>query len=381
VLRRQAYRYRLCPDKSEDALLRQFIGCARFVWNLTLFENEFRYLVGDPVKLNRAEFCNRLIVLKEKFPFLRDVHSQPMQQTLNDLATAYERAFDPKLAAQMPVFKKKKNAQGIRFPQGFRLDGRSVYLPKIGWMPFRASARTMKKRKILGKMKNVTVRLEGGHWYVSFQTEREVATPVHAHSQSEVGGDVGVARFLALSDGTFFEGANALKRYQRQLARLQRRLAKKVKFSANWYKAKARITKLHIRIANVRKDQVHKASYTISKNHALVVLEDIRIKNMTASAKGTVANPGKNVAQKSGLNRRMLDQGWGELRRQTRYKCDWAGGLLKLVDPRNTSRTCAPCGHVSADNRMTQESFLCVKCGHAANADTNAAINILGRAG
>ena len=381
MLRRQAYRYRLCPDKSEDTLLRQFIGCSRFIWNAILFENDFRYLVGDPLKLNRAEFCNRLITLKEKHPFLREVHSQPMQQTLNDLATAYERAFDPKLSAEMPNFKKKKNAQGIRFPQGFRVDGRSVYLPKIGWVPFRASARTMKKRKILGKIKNVTVRLEGGLWYVSFQTERELSEPVHAHPESSVGGDVGVARFLALSDGTFFEGANALKRYQRRLARLQRRLAKKVKFSANWRKAKARITKLHTRIANVRKDQIHKASYAISKNHAVVVMEDLRIKNMTASAKGTVENPGNHVAQKSGLNRRILDQGWGELRRQTGYKLKWAGGLLKLVDPQNTSRTCAQCGHVSAENRMTQALFVCVKCGHAANADTNAAINILGRAG
>ena len=112
-------------------------------------------------------------------------------------------------------------------------------------------------------------------------------------------------------------------------------------------------------------------------------MKDLRIKNMTATAKGTVENPGVNVAAKSALNRRLLDQGWGELRRQVGYKLKWAGGELKLVDPRNTSRTCSQpnCGHVSRDNRLTQADFLCLKCGHTANADTNAAINILRRAG
>jgi putative transposase len=102
---------------------------------------------------------------------------------------------------------------------------------------------------------------------------------------------------------------------------------------------------------------------------------------MMASAKGTIENPGTNVAAKSGLNRRMQDQGWGELDRQIDYKENWLGGLLLRVDPRNTSRTCNECGHVSKDNRLTQESFVCVRCGHAANADTNAAKNILGRGG
>ncbi|MGH7706365.1 MAG: RNA-guided endonuclease InsQ/TnpB family protein, partial [Vulcanimicrobiaceae bacterium] len=128
-------------------------------------------------------------------------------------------------------------------------------------------------------------------------------------------------------------------------------------------------------------DMLHKASTTISKNHAVVVLEDLRIRNMTASAKGTLDEPGSNVRAKSGLNRRILAQGWGEFRRQLDYKLAWNGGTLLLVDPRNTSRTCAACGHVSAENRQTQAAFRCIACGHAANADTNAAINILRRAG
>jgi putative transposase len=204
---------------------------------------------------------------------------------------------------------------------------------------------------------------------------------VHENAGSAVGIDLGVARFAALSDGSFVEGAHAFRSHEPRLSFLGRRLARKVKFSANWRKAKARLTKLHSRIANIRKDHLHKASATISKNHAIVVMEDLRITNMTKSAQGTVERPGRNVRPKARLNRRILDQGWGEFRRQLAYKLPWNGGTLLLVDARNTSRRCAACGHVSADNRRDQASFVCVACGHSSNADTNAATNILGRAG
>ena len=193
--------------------------------------------------------------------------------------------------------------------------------------------------------------------------------------------DLGVTKFAALSDGSFIDGANAFKKYEKRLAFYQRCLSRKRTFSANWRKAKAKVSRVHRKIANVRNDLLHKSSTTISKNHAVVVLEDLRITNMTASARGTLEQPGTNVAAKSGLNRRILDQGWGEFRRQLGYKLAWNGGTLLLVDPRNTSRTCAACGQVSAQNRQTQAAFKCIACGHASNADTNAAKNILGRAG
>ena len=226
-----------------------------------------------------------------------------------------------------------------------------------------------------------TVRFDAGTWYVSFQTERDVAETVHGKAGTIVGIDVGVARFAALSDGTFIEGANAFEKHKKRLAFLQRRLARTVKYSANWRKAKARITKIHSSIANIRKDRIHKASTTIGKNHAVVVMEDLWIANMTKSAAGSLGAPGNNVRAKAGLNRRILDQGWDELRRQPVYKLAWQSGTLLLVDPRDTSRTCSACGHVGADNRRTQSAFVCVACGHAVNADTNAATNILGRAG
>ena len=374
MTRRQGYRFRLKPTQADEALLRRFVGCSRFVWNELLALNEQRHERGEK-RLGYKGMCEYLVHhLKAEYPFLREVHSQPLQQTLKDLDTTYQRAFNPKLAARFPRFKRRGRPQGIRFPQDFRIDGSGIYLPKIGWIGFR------KSREIEGTPKNVTVSCDGNHWYITVQTQREMERPVHL-SDSAVGIDLGVVRFAALSDGSFIDGANAFKKYEERLAFYQRRMARKVKFSANWRKAKAKVSRLYRKISNLRNDILHKASTTISKNHAVVVMEDLRIANMTASARGTLENLGTNVRAKSGLNRRILDQGWGEFRRQLGYKLAWSGGTLLLVDPRDTSRSCAQCGYVSRENRQTQAAFRCVACDHAANADTNAAINILRRAG
>ncbi len=169
---------------------------------------------------------------------------------------------------------------------------------------------------------------------------------------------MGIAKLCALSDGTVIENPASFKQYKRKLAKLQRQLARKVKFSKNFYKAKAKITALHIRIADTRRDFIHKETTTIAKNQGLVVLEDLRIKNMSRSAKGSIDSPGKDVKQKSGLNRSILDAGWGEFRRQLEYKVDWAGGILIAVDSKNTSRRCPVCGHTAKENRLTQADFV-----------------------
>jgi putative transposase len=285
VKRQQGNVFRLIPTAAQDSLLRQFVGCSRLVWNAVLSENEFRYAAGDPLPIGRKSFCARLLDLKVKYTFLKDAHSQPLQQTLNDLVKAYERAFDSKLAAALPTLKKKDDAQGIRFPQGFRVANKRVQLPKIGWIGFRCSARTM-KRRLEGKINSVTVKLNAGLWYVSFATEREVAEPVHPLMGEVVGIDLGVNRWAALSDGTFIDGANAFKKCEAPLAVLQQALARCVRFSKNWVKIKRKITRLHSKIASIRKDQIHKASSAISKNHAVAIKEDLRVVNMTGSRKG-----------------------------------------------------------------------------------------------
>ena len=156
-------------------------------------------------------------------------------------------------------------------------------------------------------------------------------------------------------------------------------MSRKVKFSNNWKKAKIKVQKIHIDIANARKDFLHKTTTTISKNHALVCVEDLQVSNMSKSATGTSEQPGKKVRQKSGLNRSILDQGWGMFRSQLEYKLEWNGGMLLAVPPQNTSRTCPCCDHISKDNRKTQAQFECINCRYKNNADVVGAINILER--
>jgi len=167
-----------------------------------------------------------------------------------------------------------------------------------------------------------------------------------------------------------------LKKFLPRLAKLPRRMARKKKFSSNGKKAKRRVTRLHSKIANIRKDFLHKSSKDISKNHAVVFVEDLQVKNLRASSKGRKAKPGKRVTQKSGLNRAILDARPFELRRQLAYKTPWSGGLLVSVPPQNTSRRCPECQHTAAENRKTQAKFVCGECGFSAHADFVGAVNI-----
>ena len=225
-------------------------------------------------------------------------------------------------------------------------------------------------------MKNITVSQYCGKWYISIQTEMEVPDPAHP-STSMIGLDAGVAKLATLSDGTVFEPVNSFQKNQKKLARLQRQLSRKVKFSNNWWKQKRKIQKLHAHIKNIRRDYLHKVTTTISKNHAMIVIEDLKVSNMSKSAAGTVSQPGRNVRAKSGLNRSILDQGWYEMRRQLEYKQFWRGGQVLAVPPAYTSQRCSCCGHTAKENRLSQSQFRCQVCGYTANADVNGARNIL----
>ncbi|EGU9746426.1 IS200/IS605 family element transposase accessory protein TnpB, partial [Salmonella enterica subsp. enterica serovar Infantis] len=251
------------------------------------------------------------------------------------------------------------------------LENRRVKLPSgLGWVKFRQSQR------VNGKIKNATISQLAGQWYISFQVEIETAEPNHTNT-TIVGLDAGVAKLATLSDGTVFEPVNSFQKNQKKLARLQRQLSRKVKFSNNWQKQKRKIQCLHSRIANIRRDYLHKVTTIISKNHAMIVIEDLKVSNMSKSAAGTISQPGRNVRAKSGLNRSILDQGWYEMRRQLEYKQLWRGGQVLAVPPAYTSQRCACCGHTAKENRLTQSKFVCRACGYTANADVNGARNIL----
>ena len=217
-----------------------------------------------------------------------------------------------------------------------------------------------------------------GKWFVSIQTEREVEVPTP--KGDAIGIDMGIVHFATFSDGSGVEPLNCFRRHETALGKAQQAMSRKTKFSSNWKKAKARVQSIHARVANARNDFLHKLSTEISKNHAIVCVEELQVGNMSRSAAGTHEVPGTNVRAKSGLNKSILDQGWFEFRRQLDYKLAWNGGWLMAVPPHNTSRTCPACRHVSTENRQTQAEFRCVECGFEENADVVGAVNIL-RAG
>ena len=378
MLIRKAYKYRLEPNAEQASRLAVLCGHARFVWNQGLRHCLSEIENGN--QLPNAYTLNKLIPVWKKDPdldWLKDGNAVTYQQKLGDLANAWKRYFDKSLDADKPKFKKKgKNQDSIRFVQFDKycqLDGKRVKLPsKLGWVKFR------KSQEVQGVIKNCTVSNKSGYWYISFQVEQEVAKPEH-NSKSAIGVDVGIAKFVTLSDGSHLKPLNAFRQHEQRLAIEQRKLARKVNFSENWKKQKAKIQKIHTCIANCRKDFLHKASTEISKNHAMIAIEDLRVSNMSKSAKGNSEEHGKNVAAKSGLNKSILDQGWYEFRRQLEYKQLWNGGLVVPVPAQYTSQTCPCCSHVSKENRQTQASFECVECGYTNNADIVGALNILER--
>ena len=350
----------------------QFCGCARYVYNRTLSLEKSLYKKDSKHSFKYTAAANRLPGWKKKNPFLKKCHSQVLQQSLKDLELAYINFFEKR--SNFPKYKKKFQHDSIRFPQGVELDEvkQQIRLPKIGWMGYR------KSRDIIGTIKNVTVSRRGEKWDVSIQTEYEVVSS--APNPSEIGIDMGVKRFATLSNGGFVEPLNAFKQEQEKLAKLQRKLARQKKGSRNSRKTKRKIARLHRYIADSRRDFLHKTSTKIAKNHSIVYVEDLKVSNMSASASGTKESPGKNVKQKSGLNRSILDQGWYGFFQMLSYKLEQRGGKLIKVDPKNTSRTCPRCGLVSAENRKSQATFACIGCGYRSNADEVGAINVL-RAG
>ena len=369
--RLQAFKFQLTPNGQQTRQMSRFAGSCRFVFNKALALQKEWYQTDPKAKFSYVKLANLLPSWKQEFAWLRESPSQALQHTLKDLERAYQNFFAKRAA--FPKFKKKGVSDSFRYPQGVKLDqaNNRIFLPKLGWMRYRNS------REVLGKIKNVTVSFTAGRWFVSIQTEREVEVPTPTGGM--VGIDMGIARFATLSDGSFVEPINSFKRHQDALRKAQQSLSRKVKFSRNWLKAKKKVQKLHHRIANIRRHFLHQTSSYISKNHAIVCIEDLQVKNMSKSAAGTTEQQGKNVRAKSGLNKSILDQGWGEFRRQLDYKLAWNGGYLIAVPPQNTSRTCPSCDHVSAENRQTQAKFACVQCGYENHADVVGAINVLKR--
>lgn len=368
----KGYIFRLKPTSDQAEQMRRIAGCNRFVWNQALALQKRAAEEGqNPIFF--FEMNSFLPNWKhDPFPWLKGAPAQTLVKTLKDLDQAWKKCV--KEGAGAPRFKKRGVCrESFHFPQHFRFDNRRVFLPKLGWLGF------FKSREMQGEPRNLTVFERAGRWYMSVCCKLQVEDPVHP-STSAVGIDMGVVRLATASDGMVIEPINALRKYERQLVRAQKNLARKDKGSNRRRRARLHVSRIQEKIANVRKDYLHKVTTELSKNHAEIVMEDLSVKSMSKSARGTLEAPGRNVRAKSGLNKAILDQGWGLFRTMLEYKQKERGGTLVLVDPAYTSQTCSACGVVDKSSRVSQAVFLCKSCGYTINADLNAACNIF-RAG
>lgn len=381
VTRLRALVVRMEPTRRQEELCAKTEGCARFVYNWGRALREDLWLAAksagatgfaEPFRYSRL--CSLLPALKTERPWLAEVPSHTLQQALRDLDRAYGNFFAGR--TRYPQFRRKGCGAGFRFPDPlqFEINGRAIFLPKLGWVKYRRSIERMP-----GRVKSITVKRAGDRWQASLLYEEACAAPA-ANIGPAIGLDAGVTNSAAISDGDTFHLPVASPLELRRAATLARAVSRKKLGSANRRRAQRRRNRFQGHILRRVSDARHKFTTRLAQNHGLIAVEDLRLKSMTASAKGTMKEPGKNVRAKAGLNRAILAQGIGETLRQLDYKCQWSGARLVRVEPRHTSQTCSTCGYVHPDNRVTRDRFSCQKCGHDGCADVNAAKAILQRA-
>lgn len=374
----RGFRYKLTPNAEQEVLFRQFAGACRLVYNLALEQRrDFwrQYLRRTGQQLNYVAQARELTVLRAQYDWIAAVSQTCQQQALRDLDKAYGNFFAGR--GKYPTPRRKNVNDSFRF-QGREVEVKklnarysAVRLPKIGWVKFRDT------RPMRGVCKNATVTLDALGWHISFACEIEHIIP--ANICPSIGIDRGVANTLALSNGERLSVPRSLEAIERRHRAAQRIAARRKRGSIRRAKALRRAAKLSARRARIRRDWQHKAALNIAQRFGTVVLEDLRIKNMTASAKGTIDDPGRMVRQKAGLNRSILNQGWFGFETILAYKLEERGGYLCKVDPAYTSQTCSDCGTVDRQSRESQAAFVCQHCGFRSHADHNAAINILRR--
>jgi len=373
----RGYKFRIYASGEQEALFGQYVGVCRFIYNLGFEQRRDwwrQFQANTGCSISYASQCRELTDLRREFDWVRSVSIGCQQQALRDLDKAFRTFFEGR--SEYP----KPRKRGVN--NSFRFSGRDcqwrklnakwgvVRLPKIGEVKFRLT------RDIPGTIKNVSVTGSALGWHVVFSTEVEHAAP--QSFAAAVGIDRGVIHTLALSDGRFmdmpFANLSALERR----ARMQgRNLARAKRGSTRRQSAKRLLAQTRAKIARVRLHWNHERTAEIASTHGVVVLEALKTRNMTASASGTVEQPGRNVRQKAGLNRAILNNAWAQFESLLSYKIEERGGELRRINPAYTSQRCSACGVVDRKNRESQASFHCGRCGHTDNADTNAACNIL----
>jgi transposase len=367
-------RYRLLPTPVQQAVLQSHCAHARFIWNLAV-EQHSHWHPGRRSAPGYLEQCRQLTVARAEHPWLAAGSQMVQQQALRDFARAMTAFFSPQNPAGRPSWRKAGRDEGFRIVgrrgQQWNLRRLSrkvgeVWVPKAGWVRFRWS------RAVPADVKSYRVTMDrAGRWHVAFAM---IPEPVAAPDNGEaVGIDRGVAVSAALSTGELLHAPRLTAREQGRVLRMERKLARARRGSNRRKRVRLAIARLKARETDRRKDWAEKVSTDLTRRFDVIRVEDLQIKNMTRSAKGTRENPGRNIGQKTGLNRGILRSGWGLLVRRLEEK---APGRVEKIKPHYTSQRCSACGHVDAESRENQARFACTACGFACNADVNAARNI-----
>ena len=362
-------RYRLLPSSGQEEVLRGHCAHARFVWNLAVEQHSW-WRPGRAAAPGWAEHCRQLTHARGEHAWLAAGSVMVQQQALRDFSQAMSNYFNG--THRKPTWRKAGRNDGFRIvalrpSQVQRLNRHwgQVYLPKAGWVRFRWS-------RAVPQARSCRVRLDrAGRWHIAFAA---IPDPIDGPGTGEVVGvDRGVAVSAALSTGHLFLCPRLSPPRRRRLIRLQRRLARAKRGSNRRAQVKSAIARLKAREVDACKDWVEKLSTDLARRFDVIRVEDLRVRDMTRSAKGTVAEPGLNVRAKARLNREILASGWGILVRRLEQK---APGRVEKINPVHTSQCCSVCRHVAGENRKSQAVFACTTCGYTANADVNAARNI-----
>ena len=360
-------RYRLYPTEAQEQALLTHCGHARYVWNLAVEQHSWWTPRRGPAPSYVAQ-SRQLTEARKEFDWLREGSQNVQQQALRDFGQAMRNFFAG--THRRPTWRKQGVHQSFRITDTCKVERLSrkwgqVTVPKVGWVRFRWT------RPVPEAKSYRITRDRSGRWHVAF-----AAIPVEIPGPGTgeiVGVDRGVRVSAALSTGELLHCPTLSPKREERLGRLVRKLSRAKKGSNRRKRVKAAIARLMAREADTRKDWIEKTSTDLARRFDVIRFEDLRVKNMTASARGTIEQPGKNVRAKAGLNRSISRNGWGQLLARTEHKTP---GRVEVVNPAYTSQRCSECGHVDSNSRESQALFCCTACAYTSNADVNAARNI-----
>lgn len=386
-------RQRIYPTSEAATAMTEFANHERFLYNLSVEQYEFAFRYrgfaahpNEAVKSrqhwpNSPERMRQLTELRAELDWLRDGCQTSQQQALRVVDKSYANWWKNPSHFHRPTFRSKFDAQGFGLAGANNFDLRQinakwgeVRLPKIGWVRFRLT----RPWPDVASAKSCRFTLDhSGRWHVSFPS----AQPEVQRKQTGaiLGIDRGVANTLANSEGEMDHAPALSAKETERLRRLERHLARQQRGSKRRERTRCQKAKVTATLVGRRRAWIEETTTQLVRDYDVIVVEDLKITNMVRSAKGTVENPGTNVAAKSGLNRAILAQCWGMWLQRLKEKAATCGVLVVEVSARNTSRECRACGHIAKNNRKSQALFVCESCGYERHADTNAAHNILER--